>query len=89
MQKLWNNYFETFKILITSGWKIFKSDKSSVYTWVYVHTTLPTKFRLKEANVINNTATNSNRFFGSTRVVPYACSMFYSAEACIQGKWSK
>ncbi len=89
MQQLWGKYFDTFRDLITAGWKIYKSGKknSTLYFWVYPHTTLPTTFRLKEANEINNTAVSSSKLFGSTYNYTYACSMFYTSGQCVEGRW--
>ena len=85
MYKLWENYFKTFRELITGGWKVYRVGKSKVDYYVYTGTLLPTKFRMEIANEINNCALRFNSYAGTTRTIPYSCSLFFSTEECVNG----
>lgn len=87
MKELWSFYVDVFKSLITSGWSVYKTTGSTVYRWVYTHTSLPTKFRLGVASEINTIANGFCSRANTTRNIPYSCSVFYGTEDCIKGRW--
>lgn len=86
MRSIWQHYVSNFQRLIQDGWTIYRTKGSSLYRWVYPYTTLPTKFRLKEALNINNIANRSSESFGTTCNCNVACSILFSTERCIAGK---
>ena len=85
MIELWKNYVAVFRKLITDGWIVVTRKSSCLYLWVYPYTSLPTKFRIKEAYEISNYA---DRYFdsaGTTRIINVGCSIFYDTRRCIWG----
>ena len=86
MRLIWENYIGQFRKLLRDGWTIYKTGNSKVRTWVYPYTSLPTKFRMRDAIEINNIADSFNRVAGTTRTVNVACSIFFNTERCIKGE---
>lgn len=78
--KLWENYLAIFRSLVTSGWEIYRTDKSIIRTWVYSYCSLPTKFKMKEANEINVYADKSIQLFGSSTRTNIHCNIFYDTK---------
>ena len=87
MLQLWEHYVKVFRKLITDGWQVYRTTGSTLYTWVYPFTSLPTKFRLKEAYEINNRASVYSRVFATTRAIDYSFSVSYDTREFLAGKW--
>lgn len=79
MLELYRNYVDVFRKLIVSGWKIYKRKHSCLYMWVYPYTDVPTRFRIREAYEINNTANAAATLFGTTRTLNIHCCIYDTA----------
>ena len=80
MKEVWRNYTVVFKKLICAGFLIFKNSKSSVYTWVYPYTSIPTKYKIKEAYGIYQDANKFNHIAGSISFIPIHFNIVYTNE---------
>lgn len=71
MLEYWSNYVDVFRKLIAAGFIIVKRKGSCLYWWVYPHSSVPAKLKIKEAYEILSYSDRSLDLFGSTHKYVY------------------